>query len=170
MPDLAPSPPASLHVSSLVVHCRTDRSQGVARHLRMLPGAEIHGGVEVGKLVVTLETATEGEILARVGGVSATKELLRCSKEQRDRARMKLAIVRRFIEWTERPGVNTDRDYADFQKITMEEFGRSVGRRTVYEWRGCLPATDMRARNVDTTDANSSGHSTCGIWPIPRNT
>ena len=61
--------PEEFHVSSLVVHCRRERAAAVATTLRTLDGMEVHGGVLEGKLVVTLETATEGEIVERLNQV-----------------------------------------------------------------------------------------------------
>jgi periplasmic nitrate reductase NapD len=73
MPDAAPP---SVHISSLVVHGRPERAQAVARHLRALRGVAVHGGVEAGKLVVTLETATEAEIVARLNAIQALDGVL----------------------------------------------------------------------------------------------
>ena len=39
---------------------------GVADALGAVDGAEVHGGIEQGKLVVTLETASETEVLEHV--------------------------------------------------------------------------------------------------------
>ena len=61
--------PEEIHVSSLVVHCRRERAATVATALRTMDGVEVHGGVPEGKLVVTLETATEGEIVERLNQV-----------------------------------------------------------------------------------------------------
>jgi len=61
--------PEEFHVSSLVVHCRRESAAGVAAALRAVDGMEVHGGVAEGKLVVTLETATEGEIVERLNAV-----------------------------------------------------------------------------------------------------
>jgi len=69
--------PEEIHVSSLVVHCRRECAAEVAAALRAMDGMQVHGGVPEGKLVVTLETATEGEIVERLnqaqlmGGVLA---------------------------------------------------------------------------------------------------
>lgn len=57
------------HVSSLVVHCRRERADEVATAMGAMDGMEVHGGVLKGKLVVTLETATEGEIVERLNQV-----------------------------------------------------------------------------------------------------
>jgi nitrate reductase NapD len=61
--------PVETHVSSLVVHVRHENLAQVRVALVSMPGVEIHaeGG---GKLVVTLETASEGDIVARLGEIS----------------------------------------------------------------------------------------------------
>jgi periplasmic nitrate reductase NapD len=61
--------PNEFHVSSLVVHCRKENAADVAATLRAMDGMEVHGGVPEGKLVVTLETGTEGEIVERLNQV-----------------------------------------------------------------------------------------------------
>jgi periplasmic nitrate reductase NapD len=64
------------HVSSLVVHCRRESAAKVVAALRAMDGIEVHGGVPEGKLVVTLETATEGEIVERLNQVQLLKGVL----------------------------------------------------------------------------------------------
>ena len=61
--------PDEFHVSSLVVHCRRERADEVATVMGAMDGMEVHGGVPEGKLVVTLETATEDEIVERLNQV-----------------------------------------------------------------------------------------------------
>ena len=61
--------PEEFHVSSLVVHCRRESAAEVATALCAMDGMEVHGGVPEGKLVVTLETATEGEIVERLNQI-----------------------------------------------------------------------------------------------------
>ena len=68
--------PDEFHVSSLVVHCRKESAAEVATALRAIDGMEVHGGVPEGKLVVTLETATEGEIVERLNQVQLLKGVL----------------------------------------------------------------------------------------------
>lgn len=54
---------AEFHISSLVVRAHPRHVDAVCRIIENRPGAEIHA-VENGKIVVTLETATEGEVAA----------------------------------------------------------------------------------------------------------
>jgi len=51
-----------MNICSLVVHARPERLGGVQTDLQAMPGVEIHGQSEDGKLVVTVED--EGESLA----------------------------------------------------------------------------------------------------------
>ena len=61
--------PDEIHISSLVVHSRPERARAVADRLRGVASVGVHGGVEAGKIVVTLETATEGEIVERLNAI-----------------------------------------------------------------------------------------------------
>ncbi len=44
-----------MNICSCVVHAKPGRAPEVAAKLAALPGVEVHGGVEQGKLIVTLE-------------------------------------------------------------------------------------------------------------------
>ena len=68
--------PEEIHVSSLVVHSRPWQAAAVAARMREMPGVEIRGGIEVGKLVVTLETASEAEVVERLNAVQAIDGVL----------------------------------------------------------------------------------------------
>ena len=68
--------PEEIHISSLVVHSRPEQAQAVAGRLRTLEGVDIHGGVEQGKLVVTLETKSEGEIVERLNRIQTLDGVL----------------------------------------------------------------------------------------------
>jgi nitrate reductase NapD len=59
-----------LHVSSLVVHGRPERLGEIRAGLARLSGVEVHAGAPSGKLVVTLETGSEQEIVAHVTTIS----------------------------------------------------------------------------------------------------
>ncbi len=65
-----------VHISSLVVHSRPERARAVADRLRGMAGVLVHGGVEVSKLVVTLETVSEGETVERLAGIQALECVL----------------------------------------------------------------------------------------------
>jgi nitrate reductase NapD len=55
-----------IHISSLVVHGRPEGIEPIETAIGALDGAEIHGVSDEGKLVVTLETSDEGEMLSRI--------------------------------------------------------------------------------------------------------
>ncbi len=48
-----------VHISSLVVHARPDHLEAVKKKIEHLPGAEIYGESDNGKLVVVLETTNQ---------------------------------------------------------------------------------------------------------------
>lgn len=68
---------AECHISSLVVHSLPDHLPMILEHLGQIEGAEVHGGKETGKLIVTLETETESQVvecldrIQRIDGVLA---------------------------------------------------------------------------------------------------
>jgi periplasmic nitrate reductase NapD len=68
--------PDRFHISSLVVHSRKERAAGVAAAIGAMQGMQVHGGVAEGKLVVTLETASEGEIIDRMNAVQVLDGVL----------------------------------------------------------------------------------------------
>lgn len=66
--QMAPPSSPETHICSLVVHCRPDREAGIRAAIAALPGAEIHSSGA--KLVVTLETASDAEVVERMNGIS----------------------------------------------------------------------------------------------------
>ena len=48
-----------IHISSMVVHAMPDHLQSVKETIGHLPGTEVHGESENGKLVVVLESQTQ---------------------------------------------------------------------------------------------------------------
>lgn len=58
-----------LHIASLVVHAPPSRVSRIACAILDLPGAQVHATSSAGKLVVTLEAASAGEITRRVGDI-----------------------------------------------------------------------------------------------------
>ena len=58
-----------VHVSSLVVQALPESMGTAGKAISAMPGIEIHAA-EAGKMVVTLETADEGEIVARISEIS----------------------------------------------------------------------------------------------------
>ena len=68
--------PDELHVSSLVVHGRPDRLAAIRGSLASIEGLEVHAAAPSGKLVVTLETVSEQEIVARLATISLLEGVL----------------------------------------------------------------------------------------------
>ncbi len=58
------------HISSLVVHGRPQEIDAIRRAIEVMPGAEVHGVGPTGKMVVTLETAVEQDILSRISDIN----------------------------------------------------------------------------------------------------
>ena len=65
---IPPEPPEA-HISSLVVHVRPEKVAGVRAALGFMEGVELHAECS-GKMVVTLETRTEGDIVTRLNEIS----------------------------------------------------------------------------------------------------
>jgi len=59
-----------VHISSLVVHGRPEGIRSIESAIGGLRGAEVHGVSELGKLVVTLETLDEGEMLTQIESIN----------------------------------------------------------------------------------------------------
>ena len=68
--------PSELHVSSLAVHARPERLAPVCAGIGALEGAEVHLTTPAGKIVVTLETADERQVLDRVEAIRALPGVL----------------------------------------------------------------------------------------------
>ncbi len=51
-----------VHISSMVVHARPDHLQSVKNKIEQLPGTEVRGETDSGKLVVVLETQSQSYI------------------------------------------------------------------------------------------------------------
>jgi len=61
--------PDEVHISSLIVQAMPDTMPAVAASVLAMPGLEIHAAAD-GKMVVVLETADEGEIVARISEIN----------------------------------------------------------------------------------------------------
>jgi nitrate reductase NapD len=58
-----------LHVSSLVIHVRPEKAEATVAALARMPGVEIPAQAS-GKIIVTLETETESDIVTRLNEIS----------------------------------------------------------------------------------------------------
>jgi periplasmic nitrate reductase NapD len=73
-----------LHIASLVVHAAPRRVEQVAQVVAGIEGARVHGSSAAGKVVVTLEAASMGEMTAKVStiqhadGVLSTAMVYQC--------------------------------------------------------------------------------------------
>jgi nitrate reductase NapD len=67
---------AECHISSLVVHSHPDRVQSIIEGIGILEGAEVHGGADTGKLIVTLETDTESQVVERINAIQLLEGVL----------------------------------------------------------------------------------------------
>lgn len=65
-----------LHISSLVVQVRPEALARVTEAVAALDGAEVHGHGPTGKLVVTLETASEAVTLERLTAINQLEGVL----------------------------------------------------------------------------------------------
>ena len=64
------------HIASLVIHAHPERAERVRQQIAQLPGAEIAATSPSGKLVVTLETASEKDIASHLGHIQSIKGVL----------------------------------------------------------------------------------------------
>lgn len=62
--------PSELHISSLVVHVRPDAAESVRAVAEGLRGVEVHAVSPAGKMIVTLETDTESDIVTHLNTIS----------------------------------------------------------------------------------------------------
>lgn len=59
----------TLHIASLLVHCRPELFEAVKQNLALLPGVELHQESAAGKVVVVLETEHENQILDAINHI-----------------------------------------------------------------------------------------------------
>jgi nitrate reductase NapD len=65
-----------LHISSLAVQLRPERSTDICAAIAALDGAQVHHATASGKVVVTLETANERQVMDRVEAIRALTGVL----------------------------------------------------------------------------------------------
>ena len=75
----ARTPGIENHISSLIVHARPELAASVASAVGALPGAEIHARDPIGKMVVTLESQSEFEIVQSLGAIQELPGVLSAS-------------------------------------------------------------------------------------------
>ncbi len=64
------------HISSMVVQTRPEYLASVKKHIENLPGAEIHGESDKGKLVVVLESQNQGFITDVIEKINNLEQVL----------------------------------------------------------------------------------------------
>jgi len=67
---------AECHISSLVVHSHPERVPAIMESIVSIEGAEVHGGADTGKLIVTLETDTESQVVERINAIQLLEGVL----------------------------------------------------------------------------------------------
>ena len=81
--DAAPSAPsvdsAGIHVAGVVVHTRPEHLERVRTGLARLSGAEVHAADPRGKLVVTLEAASDGIIADLLNSIPEIPGVIACT-------------------------------------------------------------------------------------------
>ncbi len=50
-----------MNISSVIVHAKPTELQSVRGNLEQIPGVEIHAATDDGKIVITIESETDGE-------------------------------------------------------------------------------------------------------------
>lgn len=65
-----------LHISSMVVHARAEDLASVKQKIEQLPGAEVHAESDNGKLVVVLETESQGYITDIIEKINNMEQVL----------------------------------------------------------------------------------------------
>lgn len=65
-----------IHISSLVVHASPEGLQAVRNDIERLPGAEIHGESESGKLVVVLESDSQSCVTDTIDKINNIRHVL----------------------------------------------------------------------------------------------
>ena len=70
---------AEVHISSLLVHCRAGRLATIAAAIDDIPEAEVQARDPSGKLIVTLETASEAALRDRLDAIGGYTGVLSTS-------------------------------------------------------------------------------------------
>jgi len=60
----------TIHISGIVVHAAPQKIEAVRTQLENIPGVEVHGASELGKMVVTMEKANDQETADTFGEIS----------------------------------------------------------------------------------------------------
>ena len=58
------------HISSIVVHARPEAAGALRATIESLPGMEVHAVSPIGKMILTLETDNEADIVTNLNTIS----------------------------------------------------------------------------------------------------
>ena len=67
------------HIASVLVQAWPDRIPEVEADLTRLPGVESHGSNGAGKLIITVETRSDAELLARINRIETAEGVIAVS-------------------------------------------------------------------------------------------
>ena len=68
-----------MNISSVIVHAKPTRLSSVRGNLEQIPGVEIHAATDDGRLVVTIETDTDGETTSAFDRINAMDGVVSCA-------------------------------------------------------------------------------------------
>ena len=68
-----------MNISSVIVHAKPTRLSSVRGNLEQIPGVEIHAATDDGRLVVTIETDTDGETTSTFDRINAMDGVVSCA-------------------------------------------------------------------------------------------
>jgi len=70
---------AEQHIASVLVHARPERLAAVEAALTDLPGVESHGSDGAGKLILTIETVDDAELMGRITRIETADGVIAAS-------------------------------------------------------------------------------------------
>jgi nitrate reductase NapD len=70
---------SEINISGLLVHAHPDRAEAVRMRLLQIPGLEVHAVSPEGRLVVTLENASDGDMATTFERVQTLPDVLSAS-------------------------------------------------------------------------------------------
>ncbi|MBC8519493.1 MAG: chaperone NapD [Gammaproteobacteria bacterium] len=68
-----------MNICSVIIHVRPERAPSVTADIEKLQGAEVHGGAEDGKLIVTVEHDDDSVMSDTVNGFTSIDGVLNAS-------------------------------------------------------------------------------------------
>ena len=68
-----------MNISSVIVHAKPARLSSVRSTLEQIPGVEIHAATDDGKLVITIETESDGETASTFDRINVMDGVMSCA-------------------------------------------------------------------------------------------